>query len=140
MAGLIAHEYVHIDKQHGLRSLGRSLGYDIFTAVFVNGDLSERVFKESNMLLNLEYSREFEKEADLEALSWLEKVKINPEGMVSLMKRMHMLSENSLQSPRLSTHPLTIDRIEYLEEAIEKNSYEFEENETLNNIFQNLKK
>ncbi len=139
LAGLLSHEYVHIEKNHGLRSVGRSLGYEIFSHVFFSKDLKEQLFDKSNMLLNMEYSRQFEKEADLQGLAFLENKKIDPHGMLSLMKKLKKQERPGKQDKKLSTHPLTIDRIEYIEEEIETMDYVPENNRVLEGVFEGVK-
>jgi predicted Zn-dependent protease len=120
LAALLAHEYIHIEENHGLRSVGRSLGYEIFTHVFFSKNLKEEIMDKSNLLINMEYSRQFEKEADLKGLEFIRGKNIDPNGMLSLMKKLKKIEKQTESDSRLSTHPSTIDRIEYLEEEIKE--------------------
>ena len=139
LASLLSHEYTHIDKNHGLRSVGRSLGYEIFTSVFFSDNLKEQIFDNSNMLINLEYSRAFEKEADLNAFNLLQKVNIDVNGMFSLLKIMRKIEPRRISNSELSDHPSTIERIEYIEEAIEKTENNSVKNYKLEALFNKIK-
>ncbi|MBL4745538.1 MAG: M48 family metallopeptidase [Flavobacteriaceae bacterium] len=139
LASLLAHEYTHIDKNHGLRSVGRSFGYEIFTTVFLSNDLKKELFDNSNMLINLEYSRAFEKEADLNTLNLLQKEKIASNGMLSLLKLMRKVAPERILNSELSDHPNTIERIEYIEDAIEEMNYNAVPNIELETIFNAIK-
>jgi predicted Zn-dependent protease len=138
LAALLAHEYTHISKKHGLLSVGRQLGYEIFSAVF-SDDLREEIIDNSNMEIYLNYSKEFEKEADLNGLKLLKDKKIDPRGMLMLMKKIRK-SERRHRNNTLSDHPSTLERIEYIEEEIEKNKYQPEKNKKLEEIFNQIKK
>ena len=139
LASLIAHEYTHIDKNHGLRSVGRSLGYEIFTSVFFSDNLKEEIFDNSNMLINLEYSRAFEKEADLNAIKLLKKENIDVNGMLSLLKIMREIEPRKISNSELIDHPNTIDRIEYIEDEIEITNNNPTTNYELKTIFEEIK-
>jgi predicted Zn-dependent protease len=139
LASLLSHEYTHIDKNHGLRSVGRSLGYEIFTSVFFSDDLQQQIFDNSNMLINLEYSKEFEKEADLNTIELLNKENINPNGMLSLLKIMRKIEPKTSINDELSDHPNTIERIEYIEDKIDNIEYNSNKNTELENLFNEIK-
>lgn len=140
LASLLSHEYTHIDKKHGLRSVGRSLGYEIFTSIFFSDNLKEQIFDNSNMLINLEYSREFEKEADLNSIKLLQKENIDLNGMLSLLKIIREIEPRKISNSELSDHPNTIERIEYIEDEIGISNNNAITNYELENIFENLKK
>lgn len=139
LAGLLSHEYTHIDENHGLRSVGRSFGYEIFTSVFLSNDLKEQIFDNSNMLINLEYSRAFEKEADLNSVNLMQKENIDANGMLALLKIMLEIEPKRISSSELSDHPNTIERIEYIEEAIEKIENNSVTNYELETLFEEIK-
>lgn len=139
LASLLSHEYTHIDKNHGLRSVGRSLGYEIFTSVFFSNDLKEQIFDNSNILINLEYSRAFEKEADLNAIKLLQKENIDVNGMLSLLKIMREIEPRRISNSVLSDHPNTIERIEYIEDEIENTNNNSTTKYELENIFEQIK-
>lgn len=139
LASLLSHEYTHIDENHGLRSVGRSFGYEIFTSVFFSNDLKEQIFDNSNMLINLEYSRTFEKEADLNAIKLLNKENIDVNGMLSLLKIMRKIKPKRISNSELSDHPNTIERIEYIEDTIEKTENNSVKNYELEALFEEIK-
>lgn len=139
LASLLSHEYTHIDKNHGLRSVGRSFGYEIFTSVFFSDNLKEQIFDNSNMLINLEYSRAFEKEADLNTIKLLQKENIDLNGMLSLLKTMRKIEPRRISNSDLSDHPNTIERIEYIEDEIENTNNNSITNYELENIFEQIK-
>ncbi len=138
-AGLIAHEYTHIVKNHGLRSIGRSLGYELFTSVFFSKDLKKQIFDKSNMLITNKYSRAFEKEADLNAIEILHSKKIDVNGVLSLLKILRKIEPRRQLNDKFSDHPNTIERIEYVEEEIEKMDNNYIEHDDLKTLFREIK-
>lgn len=138
LASLLSHEYTHIEDNHGLRSVGRSFGYEIFTSVFFSNDLKEQIFNNSNKLINLEYSKAFEKEADLNAINLLQKENIDINGMLSLLKIMQKIEPKRISNNELSDHPNTIERIEYIEDEIEKTENNPVTNYTLETLFEEI--
>ncbi len=139
LASLLSHEYTHIDKNHGLRTVSRIFGYEIFTSVFFSDNLKKQIFDNSNMLINLEYSRAFEKEADLNTIKLLQKENIDVNGMLSLLKIMREIEPRKISNSELSDHPNIIERIEYIEDKIEVTDNNAIINYELETIFKDIK-
>lgn len=66
VAGVLAHEIAHVEMEHGLQQLYRSLGLAALIAVIAGdmGPVLDSVVLEGNTLLSLSFSRESEAEAD----------------------------------------------------------------------------
>lgn len=118
---LLAHEYSHIALRHTTRTLMQSLGtYMIASLLF--GDLSgvaAVVAENAQSLQHLKYSRDLEKEADMNGVKLLEERKIDLHGFVSLF---NTLKEGGGAQPSewLSSHPDLSARIAYVQERLEK--------------------
>lgn len=91
------------------------------------------------MLINLEYSRAFEKEADLNSINLMQKENIDANGMLSLLKIMREIEPKRLSNNELNDHPNTIERIEYIEELIEKIENNSVTNYELETLFEEIK-
>lgn len=142
LAGLLAHEYTHIAKKHSLKTILRSASsYLILAAVF--GDLTGLagiILENANSIQNLSYSRKFEHEADQEAVSILLDRKIGLTGMLDLFKVFLSIGNKGLKVPAfLSTHPVTEDRIKYIESRMAKNESETIDHQELKQLFLRLK-
>ncbi|TWB48628.1 M48 family metallopeptidase [Nitrospirillum viridazoti] len=73
VAAVLAHEVGHVRHRHGLRLALRASGLSVLAAVAV-GDASTAghfLVGAPVLLLNLRFTREFEAEADADALAWL---------------------------------------------------------------------
>jgi Zn-dependent protease with chaperone function len=141
LAGLLAHETSHLTHRHSMKILCKSLaGYMVVSLMLndVNGIMAA-IAQNANSLQNLNYSRGFEKEADISGFEMLRKEKIDPRGMITLFEILK--KQETLHVPGfLSTHPVTQDRIDYLQAKIKKEPYPLIENQSLNNAFDALKK
>lgn len=140
LAALLGHEYIHIKNRHGMKTLAHSLSRELLTAILTGGDNSEKFISNSNKLLTLKNSRDFETEADKGGLELLVQNRINLNGMSDLFKRMKKIEDkNDKKTPTyLSTHPDSEDRVEIIEEEIKKKQNNYVYSEELDNLFQQL--
>ena len=121
--GVVAHEFAHVTERHVVRNLVSALGiYAVFDLLIGNvagtiaaaGDLGPR-------LLQMGFSRGFEREADAKGWQFLLAARINPRGMIRMFERLKKESESTplgeLEGALtfLSTHPSTAERIMVLE-------------------------
>jgi Zn-dependent protease with chaperone function len=139
-AGLLAHEMSHVNNRHSVKLMAKNLsGYLVLSLLLndVNGIMTI-ILDNANSLQQLAYSRGYEMDADLSGFNILREQKINPNGMVSLMKILK--AEEDLEIPGfISTHPVTSERINYLTKEIKNNPYSYTPNTKLETSFQALK-
>lgn len=146
LAAVLAHELAHVELRHSMKQISRSLStYLVFSIVTsdING-ISSVLIDNALMIKDLSNSRSMEKEADIEGLAYLHELKVNPEGMIRLFEALNEESELGDDLNKvlkiLSTHPLSTDRISYLESQIKQlPPFEFIQNEKLNHSFNLLK-
>jgi beta-barrel assembly-enhancing protease len=118
--GVIAHELAHVTERHSLRQLigaaGLYVGVQMMLgdvggviAVLANGGIS---------LARLQFSRDFEREADDVGFARLERAGIDPHGMIEffekLAEREEQASVPTASLAWLSTHPSSQERFERL--------------------------
>jgi Putative Zn-dependent protease, contains TPR repeats len=141
LAGLIGHEVVHVNQRHSLKMLCKNLaGYIFISALFsdVNGIMAV-IADNAHNLNSLSYSREYEREADREGTALMIQNNIDPCGMIELFGRLQ--EDDKFTVPEfLSSHPITNDRIQYIEEYILGEEYEVEHSDDLSALFGKLKK
>lgn len=117
LAGVLAHEFQHIYKQHSTRALLEQASTSLLI-VAVSGDFTGALaygIEGARVLGALRYSRLHEDEADREGVRLLQASGIDPAEMIAfyrLMEAQH--SRDVAVSSYLSTHPDTNDRIETL--------------------------
>lgn len=113
--GVLAHELGHIERRHLMRRLLASAVVGAAAAVLV-GDVSTVLAALPAILIELDYSRAMEREADAFAIDLLRANGISTGSLATLFERMqkaHDKSERGSDWPTyLSTHPPTPERIE----------------------------
>lgn len=140
LAGLIGHEVSHINNRHSMKMLCRNLsGYLLISVVFtdVNGIMAV-ISDNIHNLQSLSYSRQFEKQADFEGVDLMIKNNINPKGMTNLFKRIQK-NDIFLLPEFLSSHPITQDRIDYINDLIIEKPHHTFNNHKLEKLFTEIK-
>lgn len=141
LVGLIGHEVAHVNQRHSMKMLCRNLsGYLFISTVLGDANGIMAVVGENvNTLQSLSFSREFEHEADVEGLKIVLKNRVNPNGMEKLFKKLQL--ENKIEIPEfLSSHPITKDRILYINKIIKSNSFKSVNHPKLAQLFIQIKK
>lgn len=140
LVGLLGHEASHVNNRHSMKMLCRNLSGYLFVSLILgdaNGVMAV-IGDNVNSFQSLSFSREFEQQADTDGFKILVANKVNPKGMSNLMKRLQ--NEELIAMPEfLSSHPITENRIDYIDKMIKKRVYPYEEKATLNALFQKLK-
>ena len=110
LAGVMAHEIGHADRRHGTRQLTKSLGIDLILS-FLLGDGNGQVARQiTSGLLNLRYSRKYEREADKCSVKYLCPTEYNASGAAGFFEKiLQTTGDESLEL--LSTHPDPQERI-----------------------------
>ena len=142
LAGLIGHEFTHVEFKHSLKTIFRSLSsYILLAALF--GDLTGLagiVVENANSIQNLSYSRKFEEEADANAVQILLDRKISLSGMLDLFKVFLNEGKKGLAVPKfLNTHPVTESRIEFVKSNMGQREGELVHYESLLRLFNRMK-
>ena len=124
LAALLGHELVHVNYRHGTKSIFRNLANAIILSVLLNdvNGITAVLVDNANSLDKLSFSRHLEKEADEEALEMMFQNHINPYGMVNLLEQLNQLSEGINIPQILSSHPITTQRLSYINKVIEEKS------------------
>ncbi len=122
LVGVIAHEIAHIEHNHIMKNIIRSVGAGIFfDVVFGGAGTGQMVAIASVNLASLRYSRGDETDADLRGLDYLDAAGIDTGGLARLFDRFaeqerpttedESEGENDAGFPTmLSSHPATAER------------------------------
>ncbi|MFQ5328885.1 MAG: M48 family metallopeptidase [Thermodesulfobacteriota bacterium] len=118
LAGVVAHEMVHIMEQHPTKGIFRNLSTSLLISI-IGGDMGSigRIAADgASTLTNLRYSREYEEEADRRGMELVIDAGIDPSGMAQFFERLERQEGSAPGLLRyLSTHPPTGDRISHLQ-------------------------
>lgn len=139
LVALMGHEVSHVNERHAMKMMCRNLsGYLLISTILgdVNGVMAT-IGDNINSLQSLSFSREFEQEADYEGLKIVMANKVNPKGVSNLFRR---LEQSDVMVPEfLSSHPMTQERIRYIDKMIQSESYQIQENPKLKFLFKAIK-
>ena len=137
LASVLAHEISHVTQHHLARQLGAQsqaqlpMLLSLAVAILASrsrGDLAQGALmagQAAGIQSQLNYSRDFEREADRLGLQLLERAGFDIRGMASFFERLQKygrLYENNAPG-YLRTHPLTTERIADMENRIQERPY-----------------
>lgn len=122
LAAILAHELGHVVLRHSLRQILHNSVLTLFVT-YATGDVSSAAVALPLLLVQLGYSRKFERDADRYAYDYLRSHDIEPEHFASILTRIEkehqMRSEEAERRGKaakifeyLSTHPDTEERVE----------------------------
>src|SRR3990170_3182896 len=113
LAGVLAHEMQHVLQKHATKGILQNLSITALATMIVvdPGVISDVV----RTMGSLRYSRSYEEEADYKGMELIMKAHINPSGMINFFEALNKKYGNEPKLFRyISTHPLTLDRIQRL--------------------------
>jgi hypothetical protein len=127
LAGVMAHEIAHVAAHHAAREMTKmnymQLG-QIPLIIFTQGTWTGYGIYEASQLAVpltfLQFSREYEAEADFLGIQYMYKAGYDPQGMVSIFEKLSALEKHKpgALSKAFSDHPATPDRIAAVENEI----------------------
>ncbi len=134
MLGVLAHELSHVAEQHSLRNIIAASGTFLVVQALIGDGAGVMATLASSVpfLLNQQYSRDFERDADEKGVALLLQANINPQGLADFFQYVQMQEvellekiedENQRQLAEstlgfLSTHPATQNRIDRIQKII----------------------
>lgn len=127
LAGVMAHEISHVAAHHAAREMTK-LNYmqigQIPLIIFTQGTWTGYGIYEASQLAIpmtfLQFSREYEAEADFLGIQYMYRAGYDPQGMVSIFEKLAALEKHKpgALSKAFSDHPATPDRIASVENEI----------------------
>jgi predicted Zn-dependent protease len=113
LASVLAHELAHLELNHITKKLIKEFGLTILITSSGSGEISGVIKEISKLLSSTAYDRQNEKEADLQAVKYLQNASIDPNALIEFLQKIE-----SKESSWISTHPNTQERITYISKAI----------------------
>jgi Zn-dependent protease with chaperone function len=114
LIGVISHELGHLHERHLLRRIIQNSAIGA-TATVIFGDVSSIVANIPTLMLDLQYSRDAESEADDYAVAMLKANGINPTALAEAFESLD--KEMDERTPYLSSHPPASERIERIRDG-----------------------
>jgi predicted Zn-dependent protease len=143
LAALLSHEVTHVKDRHSLKGLARGLAGSMVVSVLI-GDMNaigNLLVSQASNIYELGFTRDMEKEADLEGLEIMYHNNLDPKGMINLMERLHEEEKKygvDKMPAYLNSHPLTKERIDYISKKSKGHSGK--KNVELEEIWEKIKK
>lgn len=115
LSGVIGHELAHIELNHVMRKLVNEIGLSVLISMTTGNGGKEVLSQTAKLLSSKAFDRDLEKEADLKAVDYLIKSKIDPEPFANFLYKL-TTNENELQEALswVSSHPELKERATYI--------------------------
>ncbi|MEJ5963333.1 M48 family metallopeptidase [Pedobacter immunditicola] len=127
LSGVICHEIAHIQLNHVMKKLVKEIGLSVLISIATGNSGSEIVKETAKMLSSSAFDRSLEKEADIKAVEYLVKARINPEPFADfLYKLSNKEKETTKYLTWISTHPDSKERAEYIIEQSRNKHVKYE--------------
>jgi len=143
LTGVICHEIAHIELNHVMKKLVKEIGLSVLISMTTGNGGAEIIKETAKMLSSTAFDRNLEKEADIKAVDFLTKAKVNPEPFANFL---YKLSDEEHEATKyltwISTHPDSKERAEYIILCIKDNLNDYRPiltNETWDQIKVELK-
>ncbi len=143
LTGVICHEIAHIELNHVMKKLVKEIGLSVLISMTTGNGGGEVIKETAKMLSSSAFDRSLEKEADIKAVDYLIKAKVNPEPFANFL---YKLSDKEHEATKyltwISTHPDSKERAEYIIEYSKGKLTEYKPiltNKTWNNLKEELK-
>ena len=115
LSGVICHEIAHIQLNHVMKKLVTEIGLSALISMTTGNGGSEVIKETAKMLSSSAFDRNLEKEADIKAVDYLIKAKINPEPFANFLFKLSAKdNEATKYLTWISTHPDSKERAEYI--------------------------
>ncbi len=125
VAGVMAHEISHVVAHHAMREQTRMNYAQISTIplIMVGGGLGYGLYEASSLAIPvtfLQFSRDFEAQADFLGTQYLYRAGYDPQALVNFFEKIENLEKRKpgLVAKAFETHPATPDRIEHTQQEI----------------------
>lgn len=126
LTGVICHEIAHIELNHVMKKLVKEIGLSVLISMTTGNGGGEVIKETAKMLSSSAFDRSLEKEADIKAVDYLIKAKVNPEPFANFL---YKLSDKEHEATKyltwISTHPDSKDRAEYIIEYSKRKETEY---------------
>jgi beta-barrel assembly-enhancing protease len=125
LAGVMAHEIAHVAAHHAARQMTRANYAQLGTIplIFIGGWTGYGIYEAANIAVPmtfLQFSREFEAQADYLGVQYMYRAGYDPQAFISFFEKIQALEKRKpgMISKAFADHPQTPDRIEHSQNEI----------------------
>ncbi len=125
LAAILAHEIAHVAHVHGMEMLRRQNRAALVTILVAALTRDPRVTQGVSLAsigVLAQYTRDLERDADLTAITYLQKTSYSPVGVLTLMERFERMEQfrASVDLGAWADHPTTAERVTYIEAELRR--------------------
>ncbi len=130
IAGVMAHEVAHAHAHHSVRQQqkGQVANYATLLGVLLSAinPVIGQAAMSVGMSQQLKYQRDFEREADFLGIDYSREAGFESGAMLGMLRKIHAQQQlnPTIVPPYFQSHPLTGERLSYLESALGTNEWE----------------
>lgn len=115
LTGVICHEIAHIELNHVMKKLVKEIGLTVLISMATGNDAAEIIKETVKMLSSSAFDRSLEKEADIKAVDYLIRAKVNPEPFANFLYKLSLKDDAKTEYLTwISNHPDSKERAEYI--------------------------
>lgn len=114
LAGILAHELAHIKLKHVMKKLTKEIGFSAILSLSTDNYQGEAIRRSIKLLSSTAFDRQFERNADLLAIEYMHRAKLNPMPFADFLRKMG--TNTTLDLSWIETHPRWSERVNYIEE------------------------
>jgi predicted Zn-dependent protease len=115
LAGVMAHEMAHVQLSHVSRKLSREIGMSTLMVLSGGGEHLGTLKEVLNTLSSRSFDRDMEREADKQAIKYMEKAKGDPKQLAYFLEKLTKEKEDLPEVLQwISTHPGGKERVDYI--------------------------
>ena len=137
VAGVMAHEIAHMEKNHVMKKLVKEVGLEMLFAI-AGGDAGFEILRQTGKTLSSSaFDREQEREADEYAVETLARANVDPQHLSNLFFRLSQKHNIPEEFAWISTHPDSKDRAADI--IRKKKEYTYDAEAILNTAWSDVK-
>lgn len=115
LSGVLCHEIAHIELNHVMKKLVKEIGLSTIISMTSGKTGGATAQSAARMLSSTAFDRKLEKEADIKAIDYLAKAKMDAEPFATFLFRISEKQNEAMKYMSwVSTHPDSKDRSEYI--------------------------
>jgi predicted Zn-dependent protease len=115
LCGVMSHEIAHLELDHVMKRLIKEVGLSVLLSITTGINGSEKIKEIGKLLSSSAYDRNLEKAADLKAIDYMIKAKIDPVHYANFLSRLDNNEANNMKYfSWISTHPDSKARAKYI--------------------------
>lgn len=124
LAGVMAHELAHVQLSHVSRKLSREIGMSTLMLLTGGGEHMGTIKEVLNTLSSRSFDRDMEREADKQAIKYMEKAKGDPKQLAHFLEKLTKEQDDMPEILQwISTHPGGQERVDYILKGSRDNAF-----------------